>query len=125
MGWFRRTFDRLRTDESVHRLATIREWCETQPGVRLIKDAQPRDVVKVAGAVEALRVRPRKLGVPQIEAQISDGTGSVTAVWLGRRSIPGLALGVRLVLEGRLGVRDGRAEIINPVFEFGQRPGER
>ncbi|MFN2641371.1 MAG: OB-fold nucleic acid binding domain-containing protein [Actinomycetota bacterium] len=124
MGWFGRLFQRLRTDEAVHRFASIREWCEVQPGVKLVKDAEPRTVVRVAGAVEALRVRPRQ-GVPQIEAQISDGTGAVTAVWLGRRSIPGLALGVRLILEGRLAIRDERAEIINPIFEFGQRPGER
>ena len=122
MGWFKRVVQRVRTDEAVHRFASIREWCEAQPGVTLMKDAQPRTVARVAGAVEALRVRPRE-GVPQIEAQISDGTGAVTGVWLGRRSIPGLALGVRLILEGRIGVRDGRAEIINPVFEFGQRPG--
>lgn len=123
MGWFRRAVERIRTDAAVHRFASIREWCEAQPGVTLIRDAESRSVVRIAGIVEALRVRPRQ-GVPQIEAQISDGTGSVTAVWLGRRSIPGLALGVRMVIEGRLATHKEMPEIVNPTFEFGHRAEE-
>lgn len=123
MGWLKRMMQRLRQDAGERRSATIREWCEAQPGITLIGDAEPRSLVRVAGVVEALRVRPRK-GVPQIEAQIADGTGSATAIWHGRRSIPGLALGVRMIIEGRLGGRAGAYEIMNPVFEFGQRQGE-
>jgi len=124
MGFLRRALDRLRQDEGERRAAGIREWCAAQPGVTLISEVQPRSVVRVAGVVEALRVRPRE-GVPQIEAQVSDGTGSVTAVWLGRRTIPGLALGVRMILDGRLGGAAGDMQILNPRFEFGQRQGEQ
>lgn len=123
MGWLRRKLDRLRQDEGERRSATIREWAESQSECTLIGGAQQRSVVRVAGVVEALRVRPRQ-GVPQIEAQISDGTGSVTAVWVGRRSIPGLALGVRMIIEGRLGAGPDGPQIMNPRFEFGRRQGE-
>jgi hypothetical protein len=124
MGWLRRKLDRLRQDEGERRSATIREWSETQEGCTLIAGAEPRSVVRLAGVVEALRVRPRQ-GVPQIEAQISDGTGAVTAVWVGRRSIPGLALGVRMIVEGRLaGNSTEGLQIMNPRFEFGRRQGE-
>jgi RecG-like helicase len=122
MGWLRRAFDRFRIDAETHRLQSVREWVESQPGVTLISEVEPRSVARVGGVVDALRVRPRG-GVPQIEAQLSDGTGSVTAIWLGRRSIPGLALGVRMLVEGRVGSRKGALEILNPTFEFGHRPG--
>ncbi len=122
MGWVQRTLHRLRTEAETHRLASVRDWCELQTGVTLVKDAQPRSVVRVGGVVDALRVRPRA-GVPQIEAQLSDGTGSVTAIWLGRRAIPGLALGVRMIIEGRLANHTGNLQILNPTFEFGHRPG--
>jgi len=125
MGWLRRALDRLRVDEGERRSATIREWSESQAGCTLIGDVTPRSVVRVAGVVDALRVRPRE-GVPQIEAQISDGTGSLTAVWLGRRTIPGLALGLRMIVEGRVaGTGKDDLHIMNPRFEFGQRQGEQ
>jgi len=124
MGWVRRALDRLRVDEGERRSASIREWSETQPGCTLIAGVKPRELARVAGVVDALRVRPRE-GVPQIEAQISDGTGSLTAVWLGRRTIPGLALGLRMVVEGRVGgTGPDDLHIMNPKFEFGQRQGE-
>jgi hypothetical protein len=49
---------------------------------------------------------------------LSDGTGQVTARWLGRRKIPGLALGSRVVVEGVLGEEQGARRIVNPTFEF-------
>ncbi len=123
MGVFGRLVQRLRQDAASHRSASIREWCETQPGITLVAQTEPRSLTRVAGVVDALRVRTGK-GIPQIEARISDGTGSVTAIWLGRRSIHGLALGVRIIIEGRVGVQKGRLQILNPAFEFGYRSTE-
>src|SRR5262245_38104922 len=99
---FKRFRKKLTQDAGELRADAVRVWCSSLPGVTLLADAHPREVAKVAGIVEALRVRPRE-GVPAIEAVITDGTGSVTAVWLGRRTLPGLTLGARLILEGRLG----------------------
>ena len=48
----------------------------------------------------------------------SDGTGEVTARWLGRRSIRGLALGSRLKIEGVLGIEQGVRRVVNPTWEF-------
>jgi hypothetical protein len=39
-------------------------------------------------------------------------------VFLGRRSIPGLTLGSRLVVEGVLGRSGSAREVVNPSFEF-------
>jgi RecG-like helicase len=113
----KRFFKRLSQDASERRSESIRAWAATVPGTTPIADAAPRAVARIAGVVEGLRVRPRE-GVPAIEAVIGDGTGQVTAVWLGRRQISGLTLGARVVVEGRLGGEPSRLQLMNPVTEF-------
>ena len=51
---------------------------------------------------------------------LTDGTGELAARWLGRRTIPGLVLGSRLVVEGVLGLdsAQGIKRIVNPTYEF-------
>ncbi len=117
MGFFKKTFGRLSQDEGERRAATVRDWAGDQPGCTLIASAQPRQMARIAGIVEGIRVRPRE-GVPAIEAVVTDGSGSVTAVWLGRRILPGLQLGKRLVLEGRLGGDPKSLVLMNPRYEF-------
>jgi hypothetical protein len=39
-------------------------------------------------------------------------------VWMGRRSIPGLGLGTRVVVEGMLAEHRGERRLVNPSFEF-------
>jgi hypothetical protein len=117
MGFFKRTFGKLSQDEGERRAAGIREWASRQAGVTPVAEAKPRTVARIAGVVEGIRVRPRE-GVPAVEAVVTDGSGSVTAVWLGRRTLPGLTLGIRLVLEGRLGGDPQNLQLMNPRYEF-------
>jgi hypothetical protein len=123
VGFFKKAFGRFAQDESERRAATFREWASRQPGVTLIQDAKPRTVARVAGVVEGIRVRPRE-GVPAVEALVTDGSGSVTAVWLGRRTLPGLSLGCRLLLEGRLGGDPQHLQVMNPRYEFAGEPAQ-
>jgi hypothetical protein len=95
----------------------LRAWCSDVDGAMLIKDARVRNRVKVAGVVRRITVRPVE-GFEALEAVIYDGSGEVSAVWLGRRSIPGLLLGSRLILEGVLGKEHGELRMVNPTFEF-------
>ncbi|MGZ4104185.1 MAG: OB-fold nucleic acid binding domain-containing protein, partial [Actinomycetota bacterium] len=113
----KRFFKRLRQDESERRAERIQRWASEVPGTTRIAEARPREVARIAGVVEGLRVRPRE-GVPAVEALVGDGTGQITAVWLGRRQISGLMLGARVVLEGRLGGVPSRMQLMNPVTEF-------
>jgi len=117
MGIFKRAFGKLSQDEGERRAATVRDWAAAQAGVTLIAQVSPRTVARVAGIVEGIRVRPRE-GVPAIEAVVTDGSGSVTAVWLGRRLLPGLQLGRKLILEGRLGGDPRNLQLMNPRYEF-------
>ena len=54
-----------------------------------------------------MTLRPRG-GVPALEAELYDGSGVITLVWLGRRRIAGIAPGRPLEVEGRIGVQDGQ-----------------
>jgi RecG-like helicase len=116
-------FRKLRIDEAKDRDATITAWVKGLDGCSLMRDVEEREVVRVGGLVSRIKVRPRD-GVAAFEATLQDGTGEIRAVWLGRRSVPGLVLGTRVILEGRLG-RDskGRLQLVNPVYEFEAAPG--
>jgi hypothetical protein len=117
MGVFRRFLQRLSESDEQRLAEELRTWSESIPGTVRMSGAPLRSRVKVAGVVNRITVRPVE-GFEALEVVLSDGTGEVSAVWLGRRRIPGLALGSRLVVEGVLGVQDGVRRIVNPVFEF-------
>jgi len=48
----------------------------------------------------------------------TDGTGEMAVLWMGRRSIPGLSLGTRVVVVGMVGEERGLRRMVNPRFEF-------
>ncbi len=99
----------------------LRAFCSSLPGVTPIGEARSREQVSVVGEITSLRIVPRA-GSPSLEATISDGTGSVVAVWTGRRRIAGVAPGKRLVVSGRgapeNGGSRGRLLILNPSYEL-------
>ena len=99
----------------------LRDFCSSLPGVTPIADVVPRQEVSVVGEITSLRIVPRA-GSPSLEATISDGTGSLVAVWTGRRRIAGVAPGKRLVVSGRGAPEPGghrsRLLILNPSYEL-------
>src|SRR6266545_3302151 len=82
-----------------------------------IQDWLVRSRMKVAGVVKRITVRPLE-GFESLEALISDGTGELSVLWMGRRSIPGLTLGTRIVVEGVVAEKRGGLKMVNPTFEF-------
>ena len=71
----------------------------------------------VAGTVHAVVLRPRA-GVPTLEAELYDGTGRVTLIFLGRRRIRGIDAGRSMVARGRLTQHEGRPTLYNPAYEL-------
>ena len=57
-------------------------------------------------------------GSTGVEAGFFDGTDEITLVWIGRRRIPGLETGKRILVRGRVGERGGRKVIFNPYYEL-------
>ena len=64
-----------------------------------ICDSEPRQHVCVSGKVIRMTARPTS-GQPALAVSISDDTGTVTAVWTGRREIGGITLGRRVAIDG-------------------------
>lgn len=73
--------------------------------------------VCVAGTVKAVVLRPRA-GVPTLEAELYDGSGGVTLIFLGRRRIRGIDAGRSMVARGRLTRHEGRPTLYNPAYEL-------
>ncbi len=113
----RRFLSRMAETDEQRYADEIHEWSATVPSTVRIRDAATRSRVKLAGVVRRITVRPLE-GSESLEALIDDGTGEVTVVWMGRRSIPGVNLGTRLVVEGVLGEQRSERRLVNPKFEF-------
>ena len=82
-----------------------------------IGDCADREVADVAGTLRTVTLRPRGASLT-MEADLWDGTGSVTLIWLGRRDIPGIQPGRRLMVRGRITRIHGERTIYNPVYEL-------
>ena len=82
-----------------------------------IGEAPDRELVELRGTVRSILVRPRG-GVPALEAELYDGSGVVTILWLGRRRIAGIDPGRSLTVRGRIGVHDGDRIMYNPRYEL-------
>ena len=87
-------------------------------GCIAIANASPRVRIRVAGDIVRVRTVPTS-GQPTLEIRVDDGSGYVTAVWFGRRSIGGLTLGRRVTIEGVARVERGRLVFANPAYDLG------
>lgn len=86
-------------------------------GATAVFQCSKGEPVTVAGTLRAVTLRPRA-GVPTLEAELYDGTGSITLIWLGRRRIGGVECGRSLVARGRLTMHDGRPTLYNAEYEL-------
>ena len=73
--------------------------------------------VELRGVVSAVALRPRG-GTPWLEVEFTDDTGALTLTWMGRRQIPGVEVGRKLVVHGRVSVIGGKRRLFNPRYEL-------
>lgn len=76
-----------------------------------------RSRVTLVGTLRSVTIQPRGSS-PALEAELSDGSGAVTIVWLGRRDIAGIQAGARLRVCGLVAKHDGKAMMYNPRYEL-------
>ncbi|MCB0908195.1 MAG: OB-fold nucleic acid binding domain-containing protein [Nocardioidaceae bacterium] len=114
-GRFRETLSSWANSSQQH----ARDMRETyaHADVDAIGDAQDRSPVRLRGTLRTVTLRPRG-GVPALEAELYDGTGSITVIWLGRRRIGGIQPGRSLQVSGRIGRHDGVRIMFNPRYEL-------
>jgi hypothetical protein len=96
-----------------------REHAKKQ-GCAAVSGLRPRTRAEVFGVLRSVTLRPRR-GVPALEAELYDGTGSVQVVWLGQRQIAGIEPGRRVRLTGFVSMRDGHPTMYNPRYELAPR----
>ena len=115
-GVVRRALSRLATSAKEHEAAELREEC-AQVGATPVDQLASRERATVAGTLRTVTLRPRA-GVPALVAELYDGSGSISVVWLGRRQIPGIEPGRSIVCFGRVTRDDDKPVIFNPRYEL-------
>ncbi len=86
-----------------------------EPVAVCIADMQARQLVCVCGKVTRMTARPTS-GQPALAVTVADDTGTVTAVWTGRRSIGGITLGRRVAIKGVAVAHGAKLEFTNPSY---------
>jgi hypothetical protein len=114
--------DRLRKSLSRWASSADQEAKELQEGTVkagccLIEDAADRQQVELQGSLRTVTLRPRG-GVPALEAELYDGSGVLTLVWLGRRRIAGIEPGRQIKVVGRIGSQETARVMFNPRYEL-------
>jgi hypothetical protein len=115
-GVVRRTLSRLASSAKEHEAAELREGCD-RIGATQVADLPARERVVVAGTLRTVTLRPRA-GVPALVAELYDGSGTMSLVWLGRRQIPGIDPGRSIVARGRVTYDHEQPVIFNPRYEL-------
>jgi amino acid transporter len=82
-----------------------------------IASLHDRERARVAGRIRSVTVQPWG-SVPTLECDLTDDDRSMTVAFLGRRQVPGLEPGTRIVVDGTVGMRRGRLMMINPDYEL-------
>jgi hypothetical protein len=118
-GFVRRLISRLTTDAEELDDEELKASLPAQ-GATPIARCRERETVCILGTLRTVTFRPRA-GVPALQAELWDGTGAVTVIWLGRRAIPGVSPGRAVKVRGRITALRGQRVIYNPIYEL--RPG--
>lgn len=80
-----------------------------------------RQVADVAGRVRAVSVHSEG-GVNEFRCVLADNTGSISLVFQGRASVPGIENGTRLLVQGTVTSINREAVILNPAYEIVAAP---
>lgn len=107
-GWLRSTDELASAD---------RLKIAAQEGADTIADCTDRSMVTLRGTIDLLTLRPQG-NTKWLEAELTDGTGKVRLIWMGRHEIAGIDAGRDLVVEGRISVADGERRMYNPRYEL-------
>jgi hypothetical protein len=104
------------SDQDTHHLRE--EYARSgKSGAVSVADAPDRERVTLRGSLRTVTLRPRA-GVPVLEAELNDGTGVITILWLGRRRIAGIEPGRSIEVQGRIGAHEGVRVMYNPRYEL-------
>lgn len=121
-GLLRRTFSRLATSPEDIEAQELRKGCLAS-GATPVQQLLDRRQARVSGTLRTVTLRPVG-GVPALEAELFDGSGVITLVWLGRRRIAAVDPGRGITACGLVTTQDGRRVMFNPRYELRAVGGE-
>ncbi len=96
---------------------SAKEFAQRTVGTVPIGEISWRQRVRVAGRIRSMRV-PTAGASAVLECTLVDDTGAVLLVFQGRRRIPGIQQGSRLIARGVVGAWEGNLAILNPDYEL-------
>lgn len=108
---------------ALHRLSRPDDEAEhlrddvAKAGCTPLADQRIRERITARGVLRSVTLRPVD-GASWLEAELYDGSDCLILIWLGRRSIEGIACGRELTVHGRLGERSGERIMFNPRYEL-------
>ena len=111
-GWM----SRLLNSQEQHEAAELTEHARETGAEQICQCVRGRRV-RVCGTIRSVTLRPRA-NAPALEAEIYDGTGHLTLVWLGRRQLAGVEVGRMVEAWGRVTFPHGDAVIFNPGYSL-------
>jgi len=91
------------------------------PGVSSIGSLASPGRAVVEGRIRVVEIKPVERN-SVLACEISDGTGTLTALFYGRSHIPGIVCSARVRFKGSVGIKDGHPVMINPAYELVSPP---
>jgi RecG-like helicase len=86
-------------------------------GAEPIAGCQRGRTASVHGTIRSVTVRPLATS-PSLEAEVYDGSGHITLVWIGYRKLAGVDAGRVISASGRVTCPQGRVTIFNPSYRL-------
>lgn len=116
-SWVRRALARFTDSSRALEWQALAKDAATS-GCELISDCETRTHITVKGRLTSVTLTPSDAQNKWLEAELTDGTGTITLIWMGRRSISGIAPGALVRVEGLLAMAEGHKVIFNPRYEL-------
>lgn len=82
-------------------------------GLNLIAESRAQQQVELQGDILGTSTGPSGW----LEAELSDGTGTVLLIWMGHRQLAAIQPRRTLRVQGRLALRGKRLVIYNPAYD--------
>ncbi|HEY2956671.1 MAG TPA: OB-fold nucleic acid binding domain-containing protein [Actinomycetota bacterium] len=82
-----------------------------------IAQARARVRARFEGEIRRVRIQPMA-AVPTLVVMLEDGTGRLSALFMGRRGIAGVECGRRLAIEGTPVAGERGLTLYNPAYEL-------
>jgi hypothetical protein len=116
-GRLRRALARLTSSAQEMEAEELQQEC-VGLGATPVARLTDRRRASVSGTLRTVTLRPRA-GVPALVAELYDGSGTLSVIWLGRRQIAGVDPGRTLVAHGLVSFDEsGRPMMYNPRYEL-------